>query len=273
MATISAPRGSGRSRREPPARGSGTSRPAAKRTGRSAAKRADKPAAGPRGKAVAKAVAKPAAKTTVKAAARSSSRAVGSHGPSKLARKAALKVAQKLARRTVESGAAMVRRTAELTGQRGSGAIAAGLRRRIPIQRAVDVAVPLDVAWREWMALDSLPEGVDRVQDIERDGDGRLTGHTTGRDGAEWEAEILDERERQSFAWQSVEGSDVAGLVTFHELSRRLTRIELSLDIVPADARQALAVVGRVADHRAEVDLRRLKARLELINPDVYENA
>jgi uncharacterized membrane protein len=244
MATTSPRRASGQSRGPSQARRSGGSRPAAKRTGKPAAQRG--------AKTVAKVAAKPAA-------------------PSKLARKAALKAAETLARRTLGSGVDMVRRTVELAGDRETGSITAGLRRRIPIQRAVDVAVPLAVAWREWMALKTLPEGVNRVRDIERDGGARLVGRTAGRGGAEWEAEILDERERQSFAWQSVRGSDVAGLVTFHQLSRRLTRVELSLDIVPTDARQALAVAGRVADHRAEVDLRRFKARLELINPDVYE--
>jgi uncharacterized membrane protein len=195
----------------------------------------------------------------------------GPGGPSKLAGKAALKIATRLARRTLESGAEMIRRAAELTSERGGGAITAGLHRRIPIQRSVDVAVPLAVAWQEWMSLDTLPEGVDRVRDIERNGDARLIGRT-GPDGAPWEAEILDERERQSFAWQSVTGSDVAGLVTFHELSRRLTRIELSLDIVPSGAADAVAVASRLADHRAEVDLRRFKARLELISPDVYDD-
>jgi uncharacterized membrane protein len=279
MATTSERRAAGGSRRPSQPRRSGAARPAAgttrkaagKTTGNATEKAAGKTAVKAAGKTAVKAAGKTAAKTAGKAA----SRAVEprrSPAPSKLARKAALKAATTLGRRALESGAESIHRAVELMSDRGSGAITASLHRRIPIQRSVDVAVPLAVAWQEWTSLEALPEGVDRVEDIEPDGDGRLIGRIAGG-GAKWEAEILDEREGQSFAWRSVKGSDVAGLVTFHELSPRLTRIELSLDIVPTGAADAVAVASRLADHRAEADLRRLKARLELINPDVYEDA
>ncbi len=69
------------------------------------------------------------------------------------------------------------------------------------------------------MALEFLPEGVHTVVEIERDGD-ELFGRTSGLRPTDWAAEILDEREQESFAWQSHEGSDCAGLATFHDLSR-----------------------------------------------------
>jgi uncharacterized membrane protein len=144
-----------------------------------------------------------------------------------------------------------------------------GLGSFLPIQVSVDVAVPIDVVWDEWINSGSLPEGIHRVQDIERDGD-RLSGSISGR--SHWSAEILDERELESFAWRSVEGSDCAGLVTFHELSDRLTRIELDLDVVPTSPAEALSMSLHVAHRHAEADLRRFKARVEFINPDVYEN-
>lgn len=144
------------------------------------------------------------------------------------------------------------------------------LRPQLPIQRSIDVAVPLTVAWREWMKLRFLPEGVDRVRKIRRDGDG-LRGVIAGPEKREWRAEILDERRAESFAWRSQEGSDCAGLITFHSLSDRLTRLELNLDVVPRTAREAVALNSHLAHRRAEADLRRFKARVELISPDMYE--
>jgi uncharacterized membrane protein len=108
------------------------------------------------------------------------------------------------------------------------------------------------------------------VVDVEREGD-RLVGHLDGATARDWEAEIIDERENESFAWRSCEGSDSAGLVTFHELSERLTRIELNLDVVPVDLLEAASLAVRLADHRVETELRRFKANVELLNPDVYE--
>lgn len=151
-----------------------------------------------------------------------------------------------------------------------STSVAVKARQRPPIQAAVDVAVPSAVAWKEWMHLQWLPDGGNRVIDVERDDD-ELTGRLqAGGDSEAWQAQILDEREEESFAWWSVQGSDCAGLITFHALSERLTRIELNLDVHAVSIAQAMALASRLADRRVMADLRRFKARLELINPDLY---
>ncbi|MCW3063634.1 MAG: cyclase/dehydrase, partial [Solirubrobacterales bacterium] len=143
--------------------------------------------------------------------------------------------------------------------------------RSLPIQRSLDVAVPLEVAWDQWELLKFIPEGTHRVAAIERDGDDRLVGRIKGVHAErEWEAEVVDERVDESFAWHSVGGSDCSGLVTFHRLSDRLTRIELHLDVIPGGVTEALELVSRVADRRAEAELRRFKAFAETLDPDEY---
>lgn len=142
--------------------------------------------------------------------------------------------------------------------------------RRVPVQVSIDVAVPLEVAYDEWMRLDSLPEGGHRVQGIERRGK-RLVGEVGSGDAArDWEAEVRDQRRDESFAWRSRRGSDVAGLVTFHRLGPRLTRLELALDIVPLSTGEGLALALRLSDRITDAELRRFKARVETISPDVY---
>ena len=145
--------------------------------------------------------------------------------------------------------------------------------RTVPVQRSVDVAVPLEAAWDEWLRFDWMPDGAGRVQDVERDGDvlyGCLTGPRVSRD---WGADIVDERVDESFAWQTVEGSDTSGLVTFHRLSDRLTRIECQLDIVPEGMGEALSLILRRADRRADHVLRSFKAQVEALDPDEYPDA
>ncbi len=142
--------------------------------------------------------------------------------------------------------------------------------RRAPIQLSIDVAVPLEIAYHEWMKLDSLPEGAHEVVDIERQ-DEALIGAINGLGEAqEWEAEIRDERPNESFAWRSTRGSDVAGLITFHRLAERLTRLEVELDVVPVRVTEAVSLSFRLADRHAETELRRFKSRVEMINPDAY---
>ena len=140
---------------------------------------------------------------------------------------------------------------------------------RPPIHCAVDAGVPIAVAWAEWIRLDLAARGGRPGHEHQAQGGGRLTGRL--RDGdRRWTAEVLDERDEESFAWESEKGSDCAGLITFHTLGERLTRLELSLDVHPVSVAQAVALSTRVADRRAAADLLRFKARLELINPDVY---
>jgi uncharacterized membrane protein len=191
-----------------------------------------------------------------------------------------------VARRALSAGTARVSEAAQRGAQAGeqalhlarqkaieitSTSVAVKATQRPPIQAAIDVAVPSAVAWKEWMRLQWLPDGGHRVIDLERDGDDALTGRLqAGSDSEDWRAQILDEREEESFAWWSVQGSDCAGLITFHALSERLTRIELNLDVRAVSIAQAMVLASRLADRRVMADLRRFKARLELINPDAY---
>jgi|GEM_PF-5653037 len=216
---------------------------------------------------------KAAAKKVVKTAARPKE----TPGTSKLATKGTRKIVKVVARRAVKSGAQALRsagaRAVRSAAQRGTIAGASAINLKpLPIQVSIDVAVPVEVAWQEWRSWGKLIEGVHLIEDVERDGDS-LTGHTAGPRHADWEAEILDEREAESFAWRSVNGSDCAGLATFHELSERLTRIELDLDVLPTGPAEAMTLALHVAHRRAEAELRRFKAHVEFINPDVYEQA
>jgi uncharacterized membrane protein len=216
---------------------------------------------------------------------RASAKSNGS-GPKKDAKKSVKKEAAKEALTTRPGGpvrlkvaATAVKTAVQKVGARaketlpalteGSAALAERIR-PVPVQCSLDVAVPLEAAWDEWMRFDWMPDGAHRVVDVERDGDvlfGQLSGPRISRD---WEAEITDERTDQSFAWQTVEGSDTSGLVTFHRLSDRLTRLELQLDIVPEGPSEALSLVLRRADRRAENALRGFKAQVEALDPDEY---
>jgi uncharacterized membrane protein len=211
----------------------------------------------------------PVAKAKKAAAKKAATDVVPAVGGSRLARRVATRALKKLANHLVQTGADGLRVAAVKVAEEGREVLQRAASPRLPIQCAVDIAVPVGVAWDQWMCLHEIPEGVDRVSKIERDGD-ELFG-TIDRPGhPDWRAEILDEREEESFAWHSVEGSDCAGLITFHRLSDRLTRIELNLDVLPTSAADALALSTHLAHRRAAFDLRRLKATLELINPDLY---
>lgn len=240
---------------------------------RSSAVRRAKP---PVGAKVAAKGGKTVAKKSAKKVAKSVSDGGGSGSlvpvPKKLVKVAAKKTAKFVARKALESGTNAIRTAAERAAEVSRGAYESSVSRRLPIQLSIDVAVPINVAWEEWRSWGNLPEGVQRIEEVERDGD-TLIGRTAGPRGADWEAEILDDREDESFAWRSVEGSDVAGLVTFHRISERLTRLELDLDVLPTNPSEALTFALHLAHRRAERDLRRFKAHVEFISPDAYQDS
>jgi uncharacterized membrane protein len=169
----------------------------------------------------------------------------------------------------LREGTDLAREVADLARDHGFQDLAGQLR-RVPVQVSLDVAVPVEVAYDEWMQLDFLPEGSHRVEAIERQGQ-QLFGEIRGSSGAqEWEGEVRDARRDESFAWRSRRGSDVAGLITFHRLGERLTRLELGLDIVPVSVGETVALTLHLSDRLAEANLRRFKLRVETISPDDY---
>ncbi len=223
-----------------------------------------------------------AAKAT--AAKKAAGTALTPHSPgSGLARKAALAVLKRASRQLLPSGGVSTARqlmqssgeTANAATERMLDAAATSTspttRRRPPVQVAVDVAVPRTIAWQEWSELNWLPDGAGTLTNVRRGRGGRLRA-ALGRSRQRWAGEITEEREPESFAWRATRGTDCAGLITFHELSDCLTRIELSLEVRPLDARQALALTMRAADRRTVAQLSRFKAHLELISPDEYQD-
>lgn len=229
------------------------------------------------GKSAAKSTARATAKGAKKAGGGGAKKAADALKPSgvrhpirRMAMTAALKGIKLVGRKALEAAGDTVRSAADRAAAASKDALDSGLSKRLPIQVAVDVAVPLEFAWEEWITFENMTEGVHRIEDVERDGD-LLFGKTAAPLSSEWEAEIVDERELQSFAWRSTRGSDCAGLATFHRLSERLTRIELDLDVLPTRPGETLTLSLHLAHRRAETELRRFKARLEFTNPDVYE--
>ena len=240
-----------------------------------AAKSASRASKAPAGKRGGSKVRQAAANASTKAASGVAGKVASAAASSpKGARKRAAKELRRVVRRVAGealllSGDAAAKAVRQV-GETGVQAVAERVN-RLPIQRSIDVAVPVEVAWAQWMELRHLPEGANRVTEIERDGDA-LQGRIDGVGHGDWEAEILDERENESFAWRSKQGSDSAGLVTFHELSERLTRIELELDVRPVHLVEAATLALRVADRRVDSELRRFKAEAELLNPDCYDD-
>src|SRR5215204_6233803 len=143
-------------------------------------------------------------------------------------------------------------------GQGGSG-------RRMPIQQSVDVAVPIKVAYNRWTLFEDWPEFMHRFESVEQ-ADHTTLSFTAKMWGItrQFEAEIVEQRPDQRIEWNVTEGLAHTGVVTFHKLADRLTRIEVSMDVEPHGMLEKMGRGMRFTKRAVRADLHRFKALIEL---------
>jgi len=143
-------------------------------------------------------------------------------------------------------------------GQGGSG-------RRMPIQQSIDVAVPIKVAYNRWTGFEDWPDFMHRVESVDQADETSLSvsmkvwGLTR-----RFQADIVEQRPDERIEWNVSEGLAHTGVVTFHELAPRLTRVEVSLDFEPHGMLEKMGRGMRFAKRAVRADLHRFKAIVEL---------
>jgi uncharacterized membrane protein len=147
-------------------------------------------------------------------------------------------------------------------GRAGDGT---GKGRRMPIQQAVDVAAPLETVYDQWTQFEDFPKFMHRVERVEqRDATTVVFHEKVWGVRRMWEAEIVEQVPDERIVWRTTSGMQHVGVVTFHELSDRLTRVELNVDIDPDGAIEKIARGARFAKRAARADLKRFKAFVEM---------
>jgi uncharacterized membrane protein len=140
-----------------------------------------------------------------------------------------------------------------------------GKGRRMPVQQSVDVAVPLETAYNQWTQFEDWPEFMHRVTRATQDDDctvnfaTKIWGKTK-----EFTADIETQRPDERIKWRVSQGITHTGVVTFHELAPRLTRIELSMDVDPGSLIEKAARGMRHVKRAIRSDLHRYKAFIEM---------
>jgi uncharacterized membrane protein len=140
-----------------------------------------------------------------------------------------------------------------------------GKGRRMPIQQSVDVAVPLETAYNQWTQFEDWPTFMHRVTNVTQDDDEavRFATKIWGKT-KEFEAKIITQRPDERIKWRVAQGIMHTGVVTFHELAPRLTRIELTMDVDPGSLIEKAARGMRHVKRAARADLHRFKAFIEV---------
>ncbi len=133
------------------------------------------------------------------------------------------------------------------------------------VQQAIDVDVPIRVAYDQWTQFESFPQfmgGVERITQL----DDTRTHWVTKIGGVEreFDAEITEQHPEERIAWTSTTGdSKHAGVVTFHRLDDNKTRVMIQIDWEPEGVVEKVGAAVGVDDHQVKADAKRFKEFIE----------
>jgi uncharacterized membrane protein len=137
--------------------------------------------------------------------------------------------------------------------------------RRLPIQRWTDVAVPVATAYEKWTQFEDFPKFMHRVLSVEQKDDDRVAWEEKiWFSKRQWEAEILENRKNDRIVWKTVQGTSHTGVISFHELDEKLTRVMVTVDFQPSGMIEKMASGLRFVKRAVQADLARFKAYAEL---------
>jgi uncharacterized membrane protein len=150
-------------------------------------------------------------------------------------------------------------------GGGGDGMPGVGKGRRMPVQQAVDVAVPRETAYNQFTQFETWPEFMHRVKRVTQEDDCTVSFATKiwGKT-KEFTAKIETQRPDQRIKWKVSQGMTHTGVVTFHELAPELTRVEVNLDVDPGSLVEKAARGMRHVKRAVRADLHRFKAFIEM---------
>jgi uncharacterized membrane protein len=135
----------------------------------------------------------------------------------------------------------------------------------LPIQESIDVAVPVAAVFALCTRFEDLPRFSDRIDTVEVEDDTHLA--VTLKLGGHHQVlglEIVGEEPEERLDWDGVEGIGHSGVVTFHPLAPRLTRVELTIEQPEEGLRERLLRRVGHPERLVRQELRRFKAYAEL---------
>jgi uncharacterized membrane protein len=171
-------------------------------------------------------------------------------------------VGEEAASKLSEKGGVLGAVAGKVTGQSGGGREKT---RRLPIQRWTDVAISVEKAYEKWTEFEEFPKFMHRVVNVEQKDDNLIAWEEKiWFSKRQWEAEIVEKRKNDRIVWKTIKGTSHTGVISFHRLDSRLTRVMVTVDFHPSGMIEKMASGLRFAKRAVEADLARFKAYAEL---------
>lgn len=140
-----------------------------------------------------------------------------------------------------------------------------GKGRRMPIQQEVDIGVPLSVVYNQWTQFEEWPQFMHRLDQATQEDDCTVSFRTkVWGFSREFVAQIVEQQPDERIRWTVKEGVAHSGVVSFHELTPNLTRVQVSVDFEPGSLLEKAARGMRHVKRAVRGDLHRFKAFIEM---------
>jgi uncharacterized membrane protein len=132
------------------------------------------------------------------------------------------------------------------------------------IEESIDIQSPLRTVYDHWTQFEDFPVFMQGISEVRQLDDTHLhwvaevAGHRH-----EWDAEITEQKPDERVAWKNVDGTDNAGVVTFHRIGEAVTKVMVQMDFVPDGVIEKIGNVLGAPDRRVRGDLQRFKEMVE----------
>ena len=136
-----------------------------------------------------------------------------------------------------------------------------GKGRRMPVQQAIDIGIPVTAAYNHFTQFEEWPKFMHRVESVEQADDTTLSiSAKVWGIRRRFKVEIVEQRPDERIQWNVTEGITHHGVATFHEIAPRLTRVEINVDVEPSGLIEKSARGMRHVKRAIRADLHRFKA-------------
>jgi uncharacterized membrane protein len=132
------------------------------------------------------------------------------------------------------------------------------------VEQSVEVGVPVRTAYNQWTQFEEFPRFMQGVEEVRQITDTRNHWKTViGGIEREFDTEISEQRPDERIAWHAVEGPSQAGVVTFHRLGDRRSRVMLQMEFDPEGVVESAGDKLGFVERRIKGDLTRFKEFVE----------
>jgi uncharacterized membrane protein len=132
------------------------------------------------------------------------------------------------------------------------------------IEQSIELDVPVSTAYNQRTQFEEFPKFMEGVEEVRQTDDRHM--HWVAEFGGtrhEWDAEITEQLPDERVAWRNTDGKENAGVVTFHHLDDRHSRVMVQMDFVPEGIKEKIGDALGAPDRRVKGDLQRFKEMIE----------